>query len=80
MRDVRARFWLESGFAVAAGVLGIATVFWRDWIEAVLRVDPDHGNGALEWLIVGTLIAASGCLSRGAWFESRRPRPSVSRS
>jgi hypothetical protein len=49
------RFWLESVLAVLTFGLGMITILWRDWIEAILGIDPDRHSGALEWTIVGTL-------------------------
>jgi hypothetical protein len=74
---VRARFWFEAALASACGVLGVVTVFWRDWIEALTRFDPDHSSGSLEWAIVVVLLAlclAAGGVARAEW---RRPRPSL---
>ena len=53
-----------------AGALGIVTVFWHDWIEALTGWDPDHHNGSAEWLIVAVLLAvavAMGTVSRRHW-------------
>jgi hypothetical protein len=36
----------------------VLTFVWRDWIEAVFRVDPDRHSGALEWAIVAVLFTA----------------------
>jgi hypothetical protein len=56
------RFWLEAGLGAASVILLVMTLLWQDWIEIVFRVDPDHGNGSFEWLIVGvTAIAAITC-------------------
>lgn len=52
------RLRLESALAVASGTLCVLTFVWRDWIEAVFRVDPDGHSGALEWAIVAVLLAA----------------------
>ena len=62
MHKLSGRFWLETGLAALSAVLFFATLLWRDWIEIVFRVDPDHGNGSVEWLIVAvTLVAAVTC-------------------
>jgi hypothetical protein len=53
---VRARFWVEATFASLCGLLGVLTLFWRDWIEALTGFDPDHHNGSFEWIIVGGLL------------------------
>jgi hypothetical protein len=52
----RTRMLLEFGLGGAAGILGLLTLVWRDWIEAVFRVDPDHGDGSLEWMVVVVLL------------------------
>jgi tetrahydromethanopterin S-methyltransferase subunit E len=69
------RFWLESTAAGLAAGLGILTVFWKGWIEAVFGVDPDHRSGALEWQIVVALFAVAlllGWTARLEWRGRRR--------
>jgi hypothetical protein len=46
---IRTRFWLESAIALVAAVLAVATAIVPDWIETVFGVDPDGGNGVVEW-------------------------------
>lgn len=70
MRRSRVRVRLETAIAVFAGALGILTMFWHDWIEALTGWDPDHHNGSFEWLIVAALLviaAAMGLLARRHW-------------
>lgn len=70
MKASRLRFRVETAVAVCAGVLGIVTAFWHDWIEALTGWDPDHHNGSVEWLIVAALLvisAALGALARREW-------------
>jgi len=57
------RIRLESALAIASGTLCVLTFAWRDWIEAVFRVDPDQHSGALEWAIVAVLLAAFATLT-----------------
>ena len=45
---MRNRFWFESALTLASGFFLALTLVWRDWIEAVLHVDPDRHNGSLE--------------------------------
>jgi hypothetical protein len=72
---LRGRFWLELALAGIAAILFVLTLVWHDWIEA-FGIEPDGGNGSLEWVIVGVFaIAALTCaaLARAEW---RRSRPS----
>jgi hypothetical protein len=63
---IRTRFWLESAIALVTAVLAVLTAAVPDWIETVLGVDPDGGNGLVEWgvtaafaiLMIGCAIAA----------------------
>ena len=45
--------------ALCAGILGILTIFWHDWIEALTGRDPDHHNGSAEWIVVVGLLAVA---------------------
>jgi drug/metabolite transporter (DMT)-like permease len=62
----------EATIAALAGLLGVVTVFWHDWIEAVSGWDPDRHDGGLEWLIVTALLTAAAgmaVLARRHWRE-----------
>jgi hypothetical protein len=64
------RAQLEAVVALCAGALGILTIFWHDWIEALTGWDPDHHNGSVEWIIVVVLLAISvvlGATARRHW-------------
>ena len=50
---------VDTVLGVLTGGLALVTLAWREWIEAVFRIDPDHGSGAVEWLAVATLAVAS---------------------
>ena len=70
MHAVRRRFWIEAALAVVSATLLLVTLVWREWIEAVFRVDPDRSSGALEWAIVAALCLttlAFGALARSDW-------------
>lgn len=79
-RPVRLRLWLETGMATITGVLSVITLVARDWIERVFAVEPDGGNGSLEWLIVGALLVATIALILLARSEWRRTRVSISQA
>jgi DMSO/TMAO reductase YedYZ heme-binding membrane subunit len=69
-RELRGRFWAEAGLALISGALVVITLVWRDWIEIAFGIDPDEGNGSVEWLIVAVFLAitlVSVVLSRLEW-------------
>jgi hypothetical protein len=72
-RSPRTRFWYEAILGGLAAVLAILTSIWPDWIEAVFGVDPDHGNGSLEWAVVAVLAVAAIACAIAARAEWRRP-------
>jgi len=56
--------------ALCAGILGILTIFWHDWIEVLTGWDPDHHNGTVEWVVVVGLLAVAvvmGLVARRHW-------------
>jgi hypothetical protein len=77
IRHLRPRFWAEAVLGTLTGFLFVLTLLWRDWIEAVFRMDPDHHNGSLEWLIVSMLGATTVCFFLLARTEWRRATASV---
>jgi MFS superfamily sulfate permease-like transporter len=78
MAHVRNRFWAEVVLGVLSAALLILTTAWPDWIESVFRVDPDGGNGALEWAVVVVLATCTVALPLMAGSEWRRARTSGS--
>lgn len=70
MRRSKVRAQLETAVALFAGILGILTIFWHDWIEALRGWDPDNHNGTVEWIVVAGLLAVSaaiGLVARRHW-------------
>lgn len=43
----------DTLFAVMFAVAAIVTALWSDWIEWVSGMNPDHGDGTVEWFLVG---------------------------
>jgi hypothetical protein len=78
-RSPRLRFWLEAGLATASAALLLLTLLAPDWIEAVFGVDPDAGNGSLEWALVGVLAVTAIAVLGAARREWRRPLTTPSR-
>jgi hypothetical protein len=69
----RRRFWIEAALAMLSAVLFVLTVLVPDWIEAVLRFDPDARSGSLEAAIVAVLASTTFVSSVLAKHEWRRP-------
>jgi hypothetical protein len=70
MLHVRRRFWMEAALGGLSALLLIMTAAWPDWIEGVFGVDPDGGDGSLEWAIVAVLVLcaiAGPLLARLEW-------------
>jgi hypothetical protein len=59
-------FWLEVVLSVTTAGLGLVTAVWPAWIENVFGVDPDHGSGALEWVVVGCCLCLTVAFSLAA--------------
>ncbi len=74
--NVRWRLWLEIALAIGAGALGVLTLFWHDWIETIFGVDPDHGDGSLEWLVAFGLLVIALVFSVAIRRELRRAEAS----
>jgi len=68
---VRGWFWLEASLAGLTGLMFILTLLWHDWLEA-FGLDPDRGDGTVEWLVVAGFLVCSVALSAGAIREWRR--------
>ena len=71
-RSRRARLWIEAAGGLLSLALAVVTLFSREWIEVVFRVDPDRGSGALEWAFVAATLALSAACSALARREWRR--------
>jgi hypothetical protein len=76
-KSLRSRFWIEAVLASITGGLFVVTLVWREWIELVFGVEPDGGDGSLEWAIVGVLLVATvvfGWLARTEWRRATAQR------
>ncbi len=76
-RKLRTRFFIEVVLGITSTVLTLLTIVKRDWIEALLGIDPDQGNGVVEWLIVGGFLFATLILFFLTQYEWRRATPEV---
>jgi hypothetical protein len=74
MTQLPRRFWLELGLAGFSAFLLVLTLITREWIELIFGVDPDHGNGSLEWLIVVAALVATVTFSVLARVEWQRAK------
>ncbi len=69
-KGLRLSFYAESILGTLSGILFVVTLFSRDWIENIFHVDPDQGQGWVEWLIVVALALVAvglGALARSEW-------------
>jgi hypothetical protein len=69
-----AAFPIEVALASLTGCLCVLTAINRAWIETAFGVDPDHGSGALEWLIIATLLIVTVSLAARARWHWQRAR------
>lgn len=83
VRAARTRYLVTGCLAgVSAGLL-VVTLVWREWVELLTGLDPDAGDGALEWLLVATFAAlalATGLASlhaRRRWVTVRGALPAT---
>jgi hypothetical protein len=67
----RRHIGIELTLAGLSGVLFALTLVWPDWIEAAFGVDPDGGNGALEFLVAAVFLAVALALGRHVARELR---------
>jgi hypothetical protein len=70
VKRLRVRILLEAVIGGAAAGLAVLTLFFPDWIEEIVRVDPDGHNGFVEWLVVGALLVVAvslGAFARADW-------------
>jgi hypothetical protein len=71
--SLRLTFWIETALASVAALLAVVTVVWRDWIERVFGIDPDHHSGSIEWELIFALLLASllfAALARREWHRT----------
>jgi len=71
-RRLSGRFWVEAGLGLANTVFALLTLAWRDWVEIVFKVDPDHHSGSLEWIIVAVAVAVTVITFAAARIEWRK--------
>jgi len=72
IHSVGREFWVRLALTATSAALFVVTLLWNDWIEIVFRVDPDHGNGWLEWFIIVAAFGLTVTFSIGARQEWRR--------
>ena len=54
-RALSARTRIDVIAGAAFSFLTILTLIVPDWIEVVFKVEPDGGNGSLEWVFVAAM-------------------------
>jgi hypothetical protein len=74
-RTIRARFLVEAALGSLALVVLVVTLIWRDWIEALFRIDPDAGSGSVERFVAlgcGASALILAAVSSREWRRSTR--------
>lgn len=66
------RFWVELALTCVSAFLFLLTLASAEWIELVFGVEPDGGDGSLEWLITAALLAVTIVLSLLTFRDGRR--------
>ncbi len=67
--------WIETVLAAFSAVSFVLTLAWQEWIEIIVRVDPDNGSGAAEWWLAiasGALAIGFAVAARVQWRRIRR--------
>jgi hypothetical protein len=72
--QLRLRYWIAVVAAAVGSLLAVATIACPNWIEMAVGIDPDHGSGALESLIVGVCVTTTASCLILARYERRRAR------
>jgi len=70
----RALLWLEAALGLVSVALVAYTMVNKEWIEEILHVDPDGGNGSFEWVVVGILVVVALAMITLAGRQLRRVR------
>jgi len=63
---------VEAGLGLASTVFALLTLAWRDWVEIVFKVDPDHHSGSLEWIVVAVAVAVTAITFAAVRIEWRK--------
>jgi hypothetical protein len=71
-KRLKAWFTVELVLGFASLGLAVLTAINGEWIEAFTGLEPDAGDGTLEWAIVIALAIAATVLGRLALRDGRR--------
>jgi hypothetical protein len=69
-RHLRVRFWVEAALAVISAACLALTLAWPQWIEGVIGLEPDGGDGSAEWgwtLALGVATVVCMASARRTW-------------
>jgi hypothetical protein len=65
------RFRVETLLAALTAALATLTAAWPAWIEGMFGIDPDHGGGSFEWVVVVGFAVTAVLLAMLAWRDRR---------
>lgn len=69
---MRYRLWVEVFISILSCILLVVILISDKWIEYVFGVEPDRGDGSLEWAIAAVMAASAAIFSVLARREFRR--------
>src|SRR3954469_21345311 len=58
-RNLPVRFWIEAITASLGAALLALTLVSAEWFEELTGLEPDGGNGSLEWALPGFFLGIS---------------------
>jgi len=68
---------MEATLAAVLGVLSVITALFPTWLESLIGLSPDEGNGSAEWWLVALFAVAATAAAFAARHDFRTHRASA---
>lgn len=72
------RYRIEVTLAALLSVLTVSTALWPVWLESLVGLSPDAGDGSTEWWLVAVLAVSAALAALAARRDARAHRPGLS--